>query len=174
MKLTLTISLAAALFATTGCTTLLSTNAFVAEEEALVDPHLAGTWTNDGDTILIRPNGKAYEITYVDKGKDAMKFVARLVKVGDAMLLDLSRDSDDPFVMALHFAVRVWPETATLRWTLVDSDWLKEQAVQFLPAQRDGDRTIVTAPVPAVREFMRRFGGDERASGKIETWTRAQ
>jgi hypothetical protein len=174
MKLKLTIPLAAALLATTGCTTLLSTNGFVAEEEALVDPHLAGTWTNDGDTILIRLNGKAYEITYLDKGKDAIRFGARLVKVGDAMLLDLSRDSEDPFVMTLHFAVRVWPEVSMLRWTLVDSDWLKEQAVQLLPTQRDGDRTIVTAPAPAVREFVRRFGGDERARGKIETWTRAQ
>jgi hypothetical protein len=174
MKLTLTIPLVAALFATTGCTTLLTTNAFVAEEEALVDPHLAGIWTNDGDTLLIRLNGKAYEITYLDKGKDATKFAARLVRVGDAMLLDLSRDSDDPFVMSLHLAVRVWPEAGMLRWTLVDTDWLKEQALQLLTTQRDGDRTIVTAPGPAVREFMRRFAGDERARGKIETWTRAQ
>ena len=174
MKLTLTISLAAALFATTGCATLLTTNGFVAEEEALLDPHLAGTWTNDGDTILIRQNRTSYEITYVDKGKDAIKFTARLVRIADAMLLDLTRDSDDPFTMPLHFAVRVWPEAAMLRWTLVDSDWLKEQAAQLLPAQRDGERTIVTAPAPAVREFMRRFGGDERARGKIETWTRGQ
>ena len=174
MKLTLTISLVAALFATTGCTTLLSTNGFVAEEEASVDPHLAGTWAHEDDTILIRQNGKTYEITYLDKGKDALKFGARLVRVGDAMLLDLSRDSEDPFVTALHFAVRVWPEPGMLRWTLVDSDWLKEQAGQLLPTQRDGDRTIVTAPGPAVREFMRRFGGDERARGKVETWMRAQ
>ena len=173
MKLTLTIPLAAALFATTGCTTLLTTNGFVAEEEAVVDPHLVGTWTNDGDTILIRLNGKAYELTYLDKGKEAIKFDGRLVKVGDAMVLDVSRDSDDPFMMKLHFAVRVWPEAATLRWTLVDTDWLKEQAVQLLPTQRDGDRTIVSAPGPAVREFLRKFGGDERALGKIESWTRA-
>jgi hypothetical protein len=174
MKLTLTIPLVAALFATTGCTTLLSTNGFVAEEEALIDPHLAGTWTNEDDTLLIRQNGKAYEITYVDKGKDAIKFAGRLVKIGDALLFDLSRDSDDPFVMSLHFAVRVWPEGGTLRWTLVESDWLKEQVAQLLPTQREGDRNIVTAPAPAIREFMRRFGGDDRARGKIETWTRAQ
>ena len=169
MKLTLTIPLLAAAFATTGCTTLLSTHPFVAEEDTIVDPLLPGTWTDGDDTVLIRLNGKAYEITFVD-GKDAVKFSARLVKVGDAMLLDLSRDSDDPFVMGLHFVVRVWPEPSMLRWTLVDSDWLKEQA-KALPSVKDKDRTILTA---GARELLSRLGTDERAHGKIESWTRAQ
>ena len=56
----------------------------------------------------------------------------------------------------------------------MDSDWLKEQATTLLEAHKDGERTIVTAPGPAVRDFVRKFGVDERAHGKIETWTRAQ
>lgn len=175
MKLTLTIPILAGLLTMTGCATLVSTNPFVNDDESMVDPHLAGTWSNDeNDTILIRQNGRGYEVTYIDNGREATRFAARLVKIGDALLLDLSRDTDDPFVLALHFAVRVWPETVTLRWTLVDSDWLKEQATQLLAAHKEGDRTLVTAPGPAVREFMRKFGVDERAHGKIESWTRAR
>jgi hypothetical protein len=170
MKLTLTIPLLAALFATTGCTTLLSTQPIVAEEDTIVDPLLPGTWTDGDDTVIIRLTGKAYEITYLDDGKDAVKFAARLVKAGDAMLLDVSRDSDDPFVMGLHFAVRVWPEAGMLRWTLVDSDWLKEQA-KALPSIKEKDRTILTA---GARELLSKLGADERAHGKIESWTRAQ
>jgi len=174
MKLTLTIPILAGMLGMTGCTTLLSTNSFTLEEEAITDPSLPGTWVHEKDTILIRQNGKGYDVTYFDGGKDTVKFTGRLVKAGDALLLDLQQDTDDAFVLALHFAVRVWPEAGGLRWTLVDSDWLKEQATALLGAQKDGERTVVTAPGPAVREFVRKFGVDERAHGKIETWTRAQ
>ncbi len=174
MKLTLTIPILAGMLGMTGCTTLLSTNSFTVEEEAITDPYLPGTFVNsEKDTILIRQNGKKYDVTYLD-GKDAVKFNGRLVKAGDALLLDLSQDTDEPFVLALHFAVRVWPEAGGLRWTLVDSEWLREQATQLLGAQKEGDRTLVTAPGPAVREFVRKFGMDERAHGKIEMWTRGQ
>jgi hypothetical protein len=165
MKLTLTIPILAGLLTMTGCATLLSTNPFVAEEEAIVDALLAGTWTNGEDTALIAVHGKKYDVTYVDSGKEAIRFTGRLVRVGEALVLDLARDTDDPLVLALHFAVRVWPEAGALRWTLVDSDWLKEQAAG---ARRDGDRTIVTG------EFLRRFVADERAHGKVEAWTRVQ
>ena len=175
MKLTLTIPILAGLLSMTGCATLLSINPFANAEDAIVDPHLAGVWNNEeNDTILIRLDGKSYDVTYLDDGKDAVRFTGRLIKVGEALLLDLSRHTDDPFVLALHFAVRVWPEAGTLRWTLVDSDWLKEQAAQLLVARKDGDRTLVAAPEPAVREFMRKFGADDRAHGKIESWTRAR
>jgi hypothetical protein len=170
MKLTLSIPLLASLIGMTGCATLLSTDAFVTQEEAMVDPHLAGTWTKDGDTIVIRLNGRTYNIMYIEDSKEAIGFTGRLVRVGDALPLDVARATDDPFVLALHFAVRVWPEPGSLRWTVVDSDWLRERASE-LSARHEKDRTIVTGPAG---DFLRRFGGDERALGKIETWTRAQ
>src|SRR3954470_4159150 len=103
MKLTLTIPILAGLLGMTGCSTLLSTDAFTNDGEAMVDPHLAGAWTNEDDTIFIRLNWTLYDVTYLDNGKDATKFTGRLVKVGDALLLDLSRVTDDPFVLPLHF-----------------------------------------------------------------------
>lgn len=175
MKLTLTIPILAGLLTMTGCATLFSTNPFVNDDEAIVDPHLAGIWTNnENDTVIIRQSGKSYDVTYVDNGKDAIQFAGRLTKVGDALLLDLSRHTNDDFVLPLHFAVRVWPDGVALRWTLVDTDWMKQQATHLLAARREGDRTLVTAPEAAVREFMRKFGVDERAHGEVESWTRAQ
>lgn len=165
MKLTLTIPILAGLLSMTGCATLFSTDAFVKDEEAIVDPYLAGTWTNEGDTLVVRLDGRVYDVTYLDRGNEPVRFTGRMTRIGEALLLDLARVTDDPFVMPLHFAVRVWPEDRTLRWTMVDGEWAKEQAAS-LGARREGERTIVTGDV------LRRFAGYERALGKVETWVR--
>lgn len=170
MKLTLAVPALAMMLSTTGCTTLLSTHAFVTEEQAIHEPGLAGVWTKGSDTILIRTSGKAYDIAYLD-GKTMLKFTGRLFKAGDALIFDLTHDTDDPFALALHFAVRVWPEGGTLRWTILDADWLKDEVVRGIPSTHDGDRTIVGIGAP---ERLLKLGSDERAYRNVEVWAREQ
>ena len=50
----------------TGCSTLVSLNPFVTDEQAVMDPALLGIWTNqDGkETYWIRQDGAGYSICY--------------------------------------------------------------------------------------------------------------
>src|SRR5436190_1702320 len=130
MKPILTIPLAAAMLLT-GCTSLVSLNPFFTDEEAVADPALAGVWTREDTTFAIKLEDKTYSITYIEKST-AMKFEARMIRVGDAKLLDLVPVNDDPFVVPVHSLVRVWTEGATLRWTFLETDWLKEQVGRHL------------------------------------------
>jgi hypothetical protein len=61
-----------------------------------------------------------------------------------------------------------------LRWTFLDSDWLKQAASQQLAVQPSGDRSLITAPGEAVRQFLLKSGADNRAYSKATVLQRAQ
>jgi hypothetical protein len=59
-----------------------------------------------------------------------------------------------------------------LRWSFLESDWIKQQAVQQLASQPAGDRTLLTAPGAAVRSLLGKLGADERAYSKQQAFQR--
>ena len=63
--LILSLALAGAL-TLTGCTSLISLNSFVTDEQAVMDPALLGVWTNaEGkDIYWITEDGSGYKIRY--------------------------------------------------------------------------------------------------------------
>jgi len=168
MKLTSMVLTLACALALTGCSSLLSLNPFVTDDQAAADSALIGTWTDsqDGSVYVIRQDGKAYAITYTDGSSPAAKFEARLLKAGDAELLDLVSANDDPFQIPAHLIVRVWTDGSTMRWAFLDSDWFKQLAAQQLAVQASGDRKLITAPGEAVRQFLLKWGADDRAYDK--------
>ncbi|HUI55217.1 MAG TPA: hypothetical protein VLY04_09605 [Bryobacteraceae bacterium] len=168
MKLTSMLLTMAGALTLSGCSSLLSLNPFVTDDQAATDTTLIGTWTDsqDGSVYVIRQDGKAYAITYTDGSSPASKFEARLLKAGDAELLDLVSANDDPFQIPAHLIVRVWSDGLTMRWAFLDSDWLKQLAAQQLAVQASGDRTLITAPGEAVRQFLLKWGPDDRAYDK--------
>jgi hypothetical protein len=160
----------------TGCSTLVSLNPFVTDKQAVMDPALLGIWTNqDGkETYWVRQDGTGYSIRYLPDSSDAYQFKARLMVAGDVRLLDLVSANEDAWQLAVHTPVRVWTEGSTLRMAFLQSDWLKEQAGQQLPTVPTKDRTLITAPSEAVRNFLIKTGGDPKACDKPEVLRRLQ
>jgi hypothetical protein len=178
MKLTsMFLALAGALILT-GCDSpaLLSLDPVVTDQEAVFDPTLLGTWgTNqDKDLCILRRNGDSgYAITYVSD-RSARQFVARLFRVGESSMLDLTPDGTDELQIAGHAVVRIWTKGGTLRWAYLDTEWLRKQASQLLPNRTDDKRLVLTAPGAAVRAFVAKYGVDDKAHGDIVEWQRVQ
>jgi hypothetical protein len=164
----------------TGCSSLVSLDPFVSDDQAVSDPNLAGIWQGGGgddkDMMLIRQKGSAYTIRYLGNDNDAsLGLEGRLTRVGDAELMDLVSTDKNAFTLPVHMVARVWTEGGGLKWVFLDSDWLKDQAKQTLGTQAAGDRSLITAKGAAVVEFLKKFGAGEKAySGDMKQWVRAQ
>ena len=173
--LVLSLALASAI-TLTGCSTLVSLNPFVTDEQAVMDPALLGMWTNqDGTaTYWIRQDGAGYSICYSCDSSDAYRFKARLMVAGDVKLLDLVSANEDAWQLAVHTPVRIWTEGSTLRLAFLETDWLKEQALEQLATVPTNDRTLITAPGEAVRNFLVKIGADPKACDEPEVLHRIQ
>jgi hypothetical protein len=148
----------------TGCSELISLHPFVSDKEAVRDPRLLGVWVDDDDTYLVRQDGNGYLIDYTEKKSSSVyKLKARMLKVGDARILDLTPAEEDPFRVAAHTPVRVWFEGATLKVALLHSKWMKDHTAAELAVQETGDRMLITSPTEAVARFLMTYGGDDRA-----------
>ncbi len=160
----------------TGCSSLVSLNPFVADGDAVMDRSLLGLWTSDDgkDAYWIRQDGTGYHIRYIDDSREEHQFAARLVSAGGIAILDLVTTVDDPFQIPVHMALRVWPEGSTLRFAFLQTDWLKDQAARSLSTAPAADRTLITAPGDAVRNFLLKVAADPRAWDKPEVLYRSQ
>jgi hypothetical protein len=159
----------------TGCSEMISLHPFVVDGDAVQDAHLPGVWLDGGDPMyIVRPDGNGYTISQSDKSSPAVyKLKAKMLKVGDARILDLTPAEEDAFQIAAHTPLRVWMEGATLRVAYLDSEWLREKARAQL-ATEAGDRLLITSPQEDVTRFLLTYGGDDRAYGKITVLSRQQ
>ena len=89
-------------------------------------------------------------------------------------MLDLTPEGSDDFQIAGHALVRIWTEGGALRWSYLDTEWLRKQAAQLLPNKTDDKRMVLTAPGAAVRAFVAKFGVDDKAHGDAFEWQRVQ
>ena len=147
------------------------------EQQAVFDASLLGTWeTNaDGDLCIVRRgNGNTYTVKYVEDG-GARKFEGRLFVVGQARVMDLVPQDSDDFQIPGHALIRILSSSPTLRWSYLDSEWLRQQAAGVLPVRpRDGRKLLLTAPAAPLAAFLANFAADERAHGSIQEWQRQQ
>jgi hypothetical protein len=173
--LVLSLALASAI-TLTGCSTLVSLNPFVTDEQAVMDPTLLGVWTDQEgkDTYRISQDGNGYVIRYSSDSPDTYQFKAHLMAAGDVKLLDLVSANEDAFQIAVHTPVRLWMEGNTLRIAFLQSDWLKEQAGRQLPTVPAKDRTLITGPGEAFRNFLAKAGGDPKACDEPDVLHRLQ
>jgi len=155
----------------TGCSSLISLNPFVPDGQAASDPRLVGTWkgaaADSKEQFSIVQKGAIYGVHYWEDGSSSANFEARLARIGNAEVLDLICTDDKAFAIPVHMLARVWPGDDTLRWVLLDSDWLRQQARQSLATQETDDRTLVTTQGETAAQFLTKFGADERAYGQI-------
>ncbi len=165
MKLASMMLALAGAMALTGCTDLVSLNPFVTEKQAVMDANLAGTWkSDDNDSLfIVQKDSTGYSVTYTDGKGASQKFTAMLFKVGDAELLDLVSGNEALLQVPVHAVVRVWPEGSLLRWTFLDSKWLRERTEKELVSQPGGDAQLLTSPGEVVRSVLLKYGGDSKA-----------
>ncbi len=175
MKLvTLTVLAAAAVL--TGCdsSALVSVDPLAAEENAVFDPGLVGTWAATGDkdaVCVIRRAGNGYKISYVKDGS-AKEFEGLLFRVGETQVLDLVGAPADDFALALHMPVRIWTDRGQLQWAYLDSEWLRAQAMQKLPYRPAEKKILLAAPTAAVYGFLMQHAADAKALGEVTTFER--
>jgi len=167
MKLTGILLTTAAAIALSGCSTLVSLQPFVTDQQAVFDAGLLGIWANSAqdELFIVRQDGKNYKIRHI-KDQETQSFSAQLFKIGDLRILDLVSDTADPFQVAVHTPTRVWVDGSSLRFAMLDSDWLKENARKQLAIQDSGDRALITAPGDAVLKFLVTYGAGDNAYRK--------
>ena len=139
----------------TAATPLMWLDPIVTDREATFDPALLGVWGETGghDLLIFRRNGdSAYTVTFVS-GSIVFKLEARLFRAGDARFLDLLPPAE-PLRIPLHFLVRGWTESGAFRFADLDTDWVREKAAESL---------ALTAPAAARRDFLAKYGADDRA-----------
>jgi hypothetical protein len=143
------------------------------EQGSVFDTSLLGTWkTNEGDDLcILRPGpGSAYAITYLSDGS-ARRFEGRLFLVGQALVMDLAPQDSDNWQIPGHALIRILSSGATLRWTYLDSDWLRQHAAQELASRpRHGGKLLLTAPSAAIAAFLVNYAADERAHDDVQEW----
>lgn len=156
-----------------GCSEMISLRPFVADSEAIQDARLPGVWLDGDSMYIVRQDGNGYIISESDKSSPAIyKLKAKMLKAGDARIVDLTPAEEDAFQIAAHTPLRVWLEGATLRMAFLDSKWLREQATAQLAAQQVNDRLLITSPGEAVTRFLVTHGADGRAHGEPTVLTR--
>jgi hypothetical protein len=172
--LALSLALACAV-SLTGCSSLVSLNPFVSDEQAVMDPALLGIWsTQDGkETYWVRQDGTGYAIRYVTES-ETFQFKARLMAADDVKILDLVSANEDPFQIPVHTPLRVWTEGGTLRIAFLQSDWLKEQAGRQIPTAATKNRLVMTAPGEIVGKFLVKMGADPKACEEPDVLRRLQ
>ena len=147
-----------------GCASTAALHPFVTDREGAVDASLTGVWgeENGDGVVVIRLVGATYWITYSDKSS-LVRLQARLLKTASAAIFDLSPDYKNEFALPAHLPVRIWLEGDTLRYTVLDSAWLKDLIREELAFEDAGGTLVITAPGDAVARFLAAHGGDERA-----------
>ncbi len=161
----------------TGCSDLVSLNPFATAKQAILDSNLAGTWSGDDNSLyIVQEKDASYSITYTD-GKDAaIKLKGTLFKAGDAELMDLVNENEGFLQVPVHAVVRVWAEGNQLRWTFLDSRWLREQTGKEVAFQPSVDKSqLLTAPSESVSAVVLKYAADEKAyENKPNVLTRVQ
>jgi hypothetical protein len=175
MKLTTCLLIPAAALALAGCSSLVSLHPFVTDEQAVFDPALVGIWAEPGkdELYIIRQDGKGYTIRRVHD-TETEAFTAKLYRVENLRILDVASANDDPFQIPVHTPLRIWIDGGTLRFAMLDSDWLKKNARKQLAIQNVGDRALITAAPDAVMHFLFAYGAGDDSYGKPTSLERQQ
>jgi hypothetical protein len=160
------LGVAAALISLAGCSGVVSLHPFIAGQQAAFDPALLGVWNGDKEDTLyvIRQDGDGYKIRAIE-GNETQSYAAKLFKVGDLRILDLTSTADDPVQVPVHIPIRVWVDAASLRFATLNSTWLKEHAQQLAVEDLEG-RLLITAPGDTVLRFLIANGGFDEAYDK--------
>jgi len=120
MRPILAVLMIAGAVVTTGCSSLLSLQPVVTEQETTFEPALVGAWSSEGDDdlfVIRQTKDRQYRIRY-----GPADFDGRLFRAGNAWFLDVTHKEESALQVPAHAVVRLWLEGDTLRWTFIESD----------------------------------------------------
>jgi hypothetical protein len=157
-----------------GCTDLLSVHPLATSETAAFDATLLGQWSHsddDGVTVAwIRPGSpgaKDYDILWVPAKPDEspLRLKGRLVKIGGRRVFDLVKTERPDMAVPGHFFMLVETNADELKLHWLDSEWLRNQAVQpGGPAHVMVDsKPVITAGSKELAAFMEKHCLDPKA-----------
>ncbi len=161
------ITLVFAAILLTGCGDLPSLEGLANKENTVFDPALLGTWSTAESVIVVKAgDDQSYRIHWLDLDDDAtpvLQMEARLVKLGEQRILDLSSSNPGAFAIPCHVFLRIRPVKEGLKVQFVDSLWIREKAKTTLTNFVWEKHPVLTAPSAQIATFLQKFGFDEQA-----------
>ncbi len=145
------------------------------QEDMTADPALVGTWQlkeDKGLLVIAQGEGRLYKVDY-QSGSDSDLFEGRLLKAGEARILELIPADDKFFHVPAHFFIRVWTGEKSMKLAVLNSDWFDSQAAG-LASQKVRHSTVITAPASTIMDFLRKTGADEKAYNDVSNWERVK
>jgi hypothetical protein len=134
------------------------------------DAALLGTWASDEDTATVtfeRGEWHSYHIRIVD-GSKTTRFSARLTRIGDLQLLDVSTldGTDIPdLLVPVHIVYRIAVESDTVSLSALNYDRFYEMAKTgktdaglVVDARKN---VVLTAQTPDLRQWLQTHAADE-------------
>jgi hypothetical protein len=169
-----------------GC--VRTTQPILNDDQLVTDNSVLGKWvTNEGkDSVEIRQRGeeKAYRIVYSDQENKKGVFIARLGKVGNLTVAELSADDPAPdasgayksLILPLYTFMVVDQTQPRLVLTSMSLEWLRKYVAahpnELQVMNASGDSPIVTAPTADFQAFLLRHWKDEGAATQSTTFAR--
>ena len=142
----------------------------VDKQDRVVDPRLVGTWhSDDQQSVVIEERDSDYAIRYTENDGKAGSFDARLGRLGNRWILDLSpagssvataSDAYKALLLPLHTFVIIDAIGARMEASLVKSDSLEAYLAREPTAvghTKVDDGLVLTAPTPELRAFLERY-----------------
>jgi hypothetical protein len=180
-KILKTFVVLAAALVLTSCAPSL--HPFFTDANIVFNDDLLGEWINDsGEKCKFTKSGaNQYEFLFVDK--EPAPFIARLIKLGGVMYLDLyPKDSDRSVgsylanIVPAHTLARVTIAGDSISIAMMDGDWLKQLSDRNqldLAHERIADGDIVlTAPTSELQAFVVKHSDDKKLFGDADVFHR--
>jgi hypothetical protein len=169
----------------TGC--VLSTDAMVAEPDAIFEPALLGSWQllDDSEHARISRRGeREYAIEYSDR-EDTVRLAGRLGRLEGRLVLDVwptpaASDPSGPYDALMipgHMLLVLDLGKDEIRMTALRSDSLLaalEAGKVTLPYTPEEHRVIVSAPADRLRAVLGAWMGRPEALIEPEVWRRGE
>ena len=168
----------------TGC--IPSLHPLYTPEDLIFDDALLGEWVDkDGKETWTFAKGdeKQYKATYVDDDGKKGEFVVHLLKVKDRLFLDLF--PVDPelkqnsfyavHLMPVHTFLRIELKGQTLRFSLLDSSWIKnfvEENPGVIRHEKIDNAVLLTAQPKELQAFLALYEDNAKAWDERPAMTR--
>lgn len=160
MRYTMTLILAAAAVFNTACTSVLSLEG--APAAVSPEPGLAGVWMpkDDDDVLVVRMmQDGSMDIRY-----DGLRLVGRAFRAGGGSYVTITPHKEEPLQVRAHAVVQYWLQGDSLRWTFMDSKWLRARLTESgVPARQMRDGLVLTGGFETVYKALAEYGTDRRS-----------
>ena len=178
-----------AALALTGCFDYVSLHPLADDATTITDPALVGVWEEPKDKDRIHfatRESKHYEMWIEDWNKDQKRYketfrtLCKLVKLGDALYLDLSQEPDKETAIKGHAVIRIQLSGNSLKTASLEAKWMDAQLRRkalahqriLMNKERKEYRTILSASTPALQAFYRKHARTPGAFGEWELYER--